>query len=104
MGVVDSTMSKKLEACLEEHPRDARNIINKVILAAQARAAARKARELVQRKSVLTGGGLPGNLADCSDRDLNVANYSWLRVIHRRTVNREGTGAFRLFFPCVVRS
>jgi len=60
MGVVDSTMSKKLEAFLEEHPRDARNIINKVILAAQARAAARKARELVQRKSVLTGGGLPG--------------------------------------------
>lgn len=69
MGVVDSTMSKKLEAFLEEHPRDARNIINKVILAAQARAAARKARELVQRKSVLTGGGLPGKLADCSDRD-----------------------------------
>jgi DNA gyrase subunit B len=69
MGVVDSTMSKTLEAFLEEHPKDARNIINKVILAAQARAAARKARELVQRKSVLTGGGLPGKLADCSDRD-----------------------------------
>lgn len=69
MGVVDSTMSKSLEAFLEEHPKDARNIINKVILAAQARAAARKARELVQRKSVLTGGGLPGKLADCSDRD-----------------------------------
>jgi DNA gyrase subunit B len=69
MGVVDSTMSKTLEAFLEENPKDARNIINKVILAAQARAAARKARELVQRKSVLTGGGLPGKLADCSDRD-----------------------------------
>jgi DNA gyrase subunit B len=69
MGVVDSTMSKKLEAFLEENPRDARNIINKVILAAQARAAAKKAREMVQRKSVLTGGGLPGKLADCSDRD-----------------------------------
>jgi DNA gyrase subunit B len=69
MGVVDSTVSKSLEAYLEENPRDAKNIINKVILAAQARAAARKARELVQRKSVLTGGGLPGKLADCSDRD-----------------------------------
>jgi len=69
MGVVDSTVSKSLEAFLEENPREAKNIINKVILSAQARAAARKARELVQRKSVLTGGGLPGKLADCSDRD-----------------------------------
>ena len=71
MGVVDSTVSRALEAYLEENPKDAKNIINKVILAAQARAAARKARELVQRKSVLTGGGLPGKLADCSDRDPN---------------------------------
>jgi DNA gyrase subunit B len=68
-GVVDSTVSRVLEAFLEENPREAKNIISKVILAAQARAAARKARELVQRKSVLTGGGLPGKLADCSDRD-----------------------------------
>ncbi len=68
-GVVDSTLSKSLVAFLEENPKEARNIINKVILAAQARAAARKARELVQRKTVLTGGGLPGKLADCSDRD-----------------------------------
>ncbi len=68
-GVVDSTVSKVLNAYLEENPKDAKNIINKVILSAQARAAARKARELVQRKSVLTGGGLPGKLADCSDRD-----------------------------------
>jgi DNA gyrase subunit B len=69
MGVVDSTVSRALEAYLEENPREAKNIVSKVILAAQARAAARKARELVQRKSVLTGGGLPGKLADCSDRD-----------------------------------
>lgn len=68
-GVVDSTVSKVLEAYLEENPKEAKNIISKVILAAQARAAARKARELVQRKSVLSGGGLPGKLADCSDRD-----------------------------------
>jgi DNA gyrase subunit B len=69
MGVVDSTVSRVIEAYLEENPREAKNIINKVILAAQARAAARKARELVQRKSVLSGGGLPGKLADCSERD-----------------------------------
>ncbi|RYD59453.1 MAG: DNA topoisomerase (ATP-hydrolyzing) subunit B [Sphingobacteriales bacterium] len=69
MGVVDVCVSRVLEAYLEEHPKEAKLIIDKVILAAQARAAARKAREMVQRKSVLTGGGMPGKLADCSDRD-----------------------------------
>ena len=69
MGVVDSTLSRVLNAYLEENPKDAKTIIQKVILAAQARAAAKKAREMVQRKSVLTGGGLPGKLADCSDKD-----------------------------------
>jgi len=69
MGIVDVTVSRVLEAYLEENPRDAKNIISKVILAAQARAAARKARELVQRKTVLSGGGLPGKLSDCSERD-----------------------------------
>jgi DNA gyrase subunit B len=68
MGIVDVTVSRVLEAYLEENPRDAKNIISKVILAAQARAAARKARELVQRKTVLSGGGLPGKLSDCSER------------------------------------
>jgi len=69
MGVVDSTLSRVLTAYLEENPKDAKTIIQKVILAAQARAAAKKAREMVQRKSVLTGGGLPGKLADCSEKD-----------------------------------
>ena len=69
MGVVDTTLSRVLDAYLEENPREAKTVIQKVILAAQARAAARKAREMVQRKSVLTGGGLPGKLADCSDKD-----------------------------------
>jgi DNA gyrase subunit B len=69
MGIVDTTVSRVIEAYLEENPRDAKNIIQKVILAAQARAAAKKAREMVQRKSVLSGGGLPGKLADCSERD-----------------------------------
>jgi len=54
---------------LEEHPKDAKMIMDKVILAAQARSAAKKAIEMVQRKSVLTGGGMPGKLADCSDKD-----------------------------------
>ena len=69
VGVVDSAVSKVLVSYLEENPKDAKNIINKVILAAQARAAARKARELVQRKTVLVGGGMPGKLSDCSERD-----------------------------------
>jgi DNA gyrase subunit B len=66
---VDQATSEMLANYLEEHPREARIIVNKVILSATARHAARKARELVQRKSVLTGGGLPGKLADCSERD-----------------------------------
>jgi len=69
MGIVDTTVSRVIEAYLEENPKEAKNIIQKVILAAQARAAAKKAREMVQRKSVLSGGGLPGKLADCSERD-----------------------------------
>ncbi len=68
-GIVDSTVAKVLQAYLEENPKDAKNIISKVILAAQARMAAKKARDLVQRKTVLSGGGLPGKLADCSERD-----------------------------------
>jgi len=69
MGAVDSAVSTALANYLEENPKDARTIVQKVILAATARHAARKARELVQRKTVLSGSGLPGKLADCSDRD-----------------------------------
>ena len=69
MGVVDTSVSRVLEAFLEENPKDAKVIIDKVILAAQARSAAKKAREMIQRKSVLSGGGLPGKLADCSIKD-----------------------------------
>ncbi|HWV67779.1 DNA topoisomerase (ATP-hydrolyzing) subunit B [Chitinophaga sp.] len=69
MGVVDSSVAAILDAFLEENPREAKTVINKVVLAAQAREAARKARQLVQRKSVMTGSGLPGKLADCSDND-----------------------------------
>lgn len=66
---VDQAVSVMLTNYLEENPKDAKEIVNKVILAATARHAARKARELVQRKSVLSGGGLPGKLADCSEKD-----------------------------------
>ncbi|MEY4330591.1 MAG: hypothetical protein RL609_1339 [Bacteroidota bacterium] len=66
---VSQVVSEMLEAYLEEHPNDAKAIVGKVVLAAQARVAARKAREMVQRKGVGTGGGLPGKLADCSEKD-----------------------------------
>ncbi len=69
MGAVDNAVSEMLQNYLEEHPKEARQIVNKVILAAQARHAARKAREMVQRKNVMTGTGLPGKLADCSNND-----------------------------------
>jgi len=69
MGAVDQAVGEALNIYLEEHPKEAKIIVEKVILAATARAAARKARELVQRKSPLTGGGLPGKLADCSSKD-----------------------------------
>ncbi|MFD1819429.1 DNA gyrase subunit B [Pseudarcicella hirudinis] len=68
-GAVSAAMSDMLEAWLEEHPKEARQIVAKVILAAQARHAARKAREMVQRKTILGGNSLPGKLADCSDND-----------------------------------
>ena len=69
MSAVSQAVSTALENYLEENPKDARTIIDKVILAATARHAARKARELVQRKTVMSGAGLPGKLADCSSRD-----------------------------------
>ncbi len=69
MGAVDQAVSEMLANYLEENPREARMIVDKVVLAATARHAARKARELVQRKNVLTGSGLPGKLSDCSDTD-----------------------------------
>lgn len=68
-GAVDMAVSEALEYYLEEHPKEAKLIVDKVVLAATARQAARKAREMVQRKSPLSGGGLPGKLADCSSKD-----------------------------------
>ncbi len=68
-SAVSQSVSEMLENYLEEHPNDAKTIVQKVILAAQARHAARKAREMVQRKTVMSGGGLPGKLSDCSEQD-----------------------------------
>ena len=72
MGAVDQAVGEMLQVYLEENPREAKQIVNKVILAAQARMAARKAREMVQRKNVLSGTGLPGKLADCASTDPSI--------------------------------
>lgn len=69
LGIVDTTVGEALNNFLEENPKEAKQIINKVILTATARHAARKAREMVQRKNGMAGSGLPGKLADCSDKD-----------------------------------
>lgn len=72
-GAVESAVGDVLNTYLEEHPKSARQIVAKVILAAQARHAARKAREMVQRKNVLSGTGLPGKLADCASKDASIS-------------------------------
>ena len=72
MSAVETCVGEMLNEYLEEHPKEARKIVSKVIIAAQARHAARKAREMVQRKNVLSGSGLPGKLADCSNKDPKV--------------------------------
>lgn len=103
-GIVNTTVARSLEAFLEENPKEAKNIIQKVILAAQARAAAKKAREMVQRKSVLSGGGLPGKLADCSERDPEKCEL--FLVEETQPVvrpSRAATGASRLFCHYAVR-
>ena len=105
MGAVDQAVSTMLTNYLEENPKDARIIVQKVILAATARHAARKARELVQRKTVLSGSGLPGKLADCADRDPAICEIIslWKVILQVELQNRVVTVVFRLSCLSVVK-
>ena len=94
---VSQAVSTALANYLEEHPKDAKAIVDKVILAATARHAARKARDMVQRKSVLSGSGLPGKLADCADNNAENCEIFWWREIRQADrQNRDVTASFRL--------
>ena len=101
---VAQAVSTVLANYLEEHPKDARAIVDKVILAATARHAARKARELVQRKTVLSGSGLPGKLADCSD---NNAENCEIFLVEGDSAgvrpNKDGIVVFRLYCLCAEK-
>ena len=105
MGAVDQAVGEALNYYLEEHPKEAKMVVDKVILAAQARVAARKARESVQRKSPMSGGGMPGKLADCSSRILRNANCSWARVTRQVVLpSKAATVDSRLFCRFAVKS
>ncbi len=105
MGIVDSAVANVLDAYLEEHPKEAKQIINKVVLAAQAREAARKARQMVQRKSVMTGSGLPVSWPTAPTTILPNASSSSSKVTRQAVrPNRAVTGTSRPFCPSVVRS
>jgi DNA gyrase subunit B len=104
MGAVDMATSEALGNYLEENPKAAKTIVEKVILAATARHAARKAREMVQRKSPLSGGGLPGKLADCADKDPEKCELFLVEGDSPvEQPNREEAVSFRLFCHCVVK-
>lgn len=105
VGAVQQAVGEALADYLEEHPDEAKRICEKVILAATARIAARKARESVQRKNVMSGGGLPGKLADCSNKDPSNVRYSSSRVIRLEDrPSRDATATHRPSCRCVVRS
>ena len=101
---VNQAVGEALTYYLEEHPKEAKMIVDKVVLAATARIAARKARESVQRKSPMTGGGLPGKLADCSDKDPARCELSWSRVTRQAVPpSRDAAVPSRQSFRCAVR-
>lgn len=99
-AAVDQAVSQALTHFLEENPKDARQIVQKVILAATARHAARKAREMVQRKTVLSGSGLPGKLADCSSRDSEMTEIFFVEGDSAGGTAKQGRNrAFQAILP-----
>ena len=103
-GAVQQAVNEALTDYLEEHPDEAKKICEKVVLAATARIAARKARESVQRKNFMTGGGLPGKLADCSIKDPKESEIFLVRATRLVVLpSRDATDSIRLFFLCAVR-
>ena len=101
MGAVDMAVGEALSNYLEENPKQARAIVDKVILAATARHAARKAREMVQRKTPLSGSSLPGKLADCSLRNPEECEIFLVEGDSAGgSANRDATGCSRPYSPC----
>ena len=103
-GAVDQLVGEMLNNYLEENPKDAKQIILKVILAAKARQAARKAREMVQRKTVMSSTGLPGKLSDCSEKDPEKCEIFLVEGDSAGGTAKQGRDrAFQQFYPCVVK-
>jgi len=104
-SAVSQAVSEMLENYLEENPNDAKTIVQKVILAAQARHAAQKAREMVQRKTVMSIGGLPGKLSDCSEQDPAKCEVFLEREIRQaEQLSKDVTALSKQFYPCEGKS